>query len=247
MAWAVATAGRVDPGAGAGARAGRGPAVARRRAWQASSAAATCPAGAFGEALADELLAPMDDLFQRYQAALARWPLARRRRAGDPLAGGASKGRAGTRRLAGRRAPRWRRPALAGSCSKRAIWSRTGATVATRSFATGSGTWRCTWQCRRAADDAYRQQGRRCRIAPARCRAGRARMLAELLAAWQQGMCRPLPLAAKTAFAYLKAGSDAARTEYEGGLSAAGRSRERRVSAARVSRFCRPVARRRVL
>ena len=42
-------------------------------------------------------------------------------------------------------------------------------------------------------------------------------LLAELLAAWQQGMCRPLPLAAKTAFAYLKAGSDAARTEYEGG------------------------------
>ena len=30
--------------------------------------------GAFGEALAEELVEPMDDLFARYQAALARWP-----------------------------------------------------------------------------------------------------------------------------------------------------------------------------
>jgi exodeoxyribonuclease V gamma subunit len=32
------------------------------------------PGGAFGDALADELLAPLDDFLERYQRALARWP-----------------------------------------------------------------------------------------------------------------------------------------------------------------------------
>ncbi len=42
--------------------------------------------------------------------------------------------------------------------------------------------------------------------------------LTALLAAWQVGMCRPLPLAAKTALEWLKAGDAAkARTTYEGG------------------------------
>ncbi|MCM8611085.1 MAG: exodeoxyribonuclease V subunit gamma [Candidatus Accumulibacter sp.] len=34
------------------------------------------PAGAFGEVLGEELLAPLDDLFARHRQALARWPLA---------------------------------------------------------------------------------------------------------------------------------------------------------------------------
>jgi hypothetical protein len=47
--------------------------------------------------------------------------------------------------------------------------------------------------------------------------------LTALLAAWQDGMCRPLPLAAKTALEWLKAGdASKARTTYEGGFNQAG-------------------------
>ncbi len=47
--------------------------------------------------------------------------------------------------------------------------------------------------------------------------------LTALLAAWQVGMCRPLPLAAKTALEWLKAGdTPKARTTYEGGYMQTG-------------------------
>ncbi|HSO83814.1 exodeoxyribonuclease V subunit gamma [Thiocapsa sp.] len=47
--------------------------------------------------------------------------------------------------------------------------------------------------------------------------------LTALLAAWQLAMCRPLPLAAKTAFEWLKAGdASKARTTYEGGFMQTG-------------------------
>ncbi|MFM8332263.1 MAG: exodeoxyribonuclease V subunit gamma [Candidatus Methylumidiphilus sp.] len=48
--------------------------------------------------------------------------------------------------------------------------------------------------------------------------------LAVLVQAWRGGMCRPLPLACKTAFAWLASNgdSDAARREYEGGYNTTG-------------------------
>ncbi|UHD17479.1 exodeoxyribonuclease V subunit gamma [Thiocapsa bogorovii] len=47
--------------------------------------------------------------------------------------------------------------------------------------------------------------------------------LTALLAAWQEGMCRPLPLAAKTALEWLKAGDTSkARATYEGGYMRTG-------------------------
>lgn len=46
--------------------------------------------------------------------------------------------------------------------------------------------------------------------------------LDELVAAWRQGMARPLPLACKTAFAWLDGGEDAARAAYHGGYQYGG-------------------------
>jgi hypothetical protein len=109
------------------------------------------PGGAFGEALADELLAPMDALFS---AIRRRW------RAGRSCVDGEEEIRfqaacrragAGDRRLAGWHSAAMALAGAAGSFWKAAIWSRTAITGARRSFATGSAPGAAA--CRRAADD----------------------------------------------------------------------------------------------
>ena len=176
------------------------------------------PAGAFGEVLADELLLPMDDLFQRYQAALACWPLLV---AGEQEIG-LQVERAGQRlELAD-----W----LGGV--RRDAAGRPGQVVLETSDLVKDKSYRGDkvirhWLRHLALHLAVHPSAGPLttrivskvgdvELPPLAVEQARA-LLAELLAAWQQGMCRPLPLAAKTAFAYLKAGSDAARTEYEGG------------------------------
>lgn len=55
---------------------GADPQAARARALRAMYARGEFPAGALAELLADELLAPMDEVLQCYRDALARWPAA---------------------------------------------------------------------------------------------------------------------------------------------------------------------------
>ncbi|WP_366144048.1 hypothetical protein [Candidatus Accumulibacter sp. ACC012] len=70
--------------------------------------------------------------------------------------------------------------------------------------------------------------------------------LSVLLAAWHRGMREPLPLAARTAFDFLKGGGDAAGKTYEGAFPASGRGQDRRLSAACLSRLCGADCKRRV-
>lgn len=170
------------------------------------------PGGAFGDALADELLAPLDDFLERYQRALARWP---------SLVDGEEEIRfqisAEEQELA---IAGW----LGGIRSDGA--GRRGRVVLETSDLVKNNQYRgekvirhwvghlalhlaggplSTEIVSKAGDVTLPPLT----IEQARCHLGK------LLLAWQQGMQRPLPLAARTAFAYLKGGDDAARKEYQ--------------------------------
>ncbi|WP_295391950.1 exodeoxyribonuclease V subunit gamma [uncultured Thiodictyon sp.] len=170
-------------------------------------------AGAFGEALAAELVAPMDDLFERYQKALARWPQAIedeapiRFQAADPqlppLAdwlGGLRVNAAGER---GRvvlessdlvKDKQYRGEVIIRHWVMHLAGHLTGAPLTTQVIS-------------KVGD---------VELKPLTIEQAQA-LLTDLLAAWHAGMRQPLPLAAKTAFAWLKAGNEsAARKVYEG-------------------------------
>lgn len=177
-------------------------------------------AGAFAEAMADELAAPMDDLFGRYAAALARWPIAaerdlelRCRSAATGLeiedwlrdlrlddAGGRGRIALDSGDLVKDRKYRhhalirhWL-PHLAAQLDGCATTSLIVGKVGSVEFAP---------------------------LTPEQARAH----IEDLLAAWREGMRRPLPLAAKTAFAWLETrtkGGDAARLAYEGSYNVPG-------------------------
>ena len=170
--------------------------------------------GAFGELLAEELVEPMDDLFARYQAALARWPHAVE--ADEPIRleaeiagqvlevadwlGGMRVDEAGQR---GRvvletsdlvKDKHYRGEVLIRHWVTHLAGHLTGQSITTQVIS-------------KAGDVELR---------PLEIDLARG-YLSDLLKAWQEGMRRPLPLAAKTAFEWLKGGNEAtARSMYDG-------------------------------
>lgn len=193
--------------------------------------------GGFGEVLAEELMAPMDELFQRYAAALSRWPLVSAEeeeiRFAVTVDGEALQ------------IADW----LAGL--RRNSAGARGRVVLEASDLVTNGEYRGErlighWLTHAAAQLAGEPMTTEViskvgEVTLAPLAPGQAENhLATLLTAWQQGMRRPLPLAAKTAFAWLRAmpsalaahGVDeehlleqarkAARSVYEGGFGQAG-------------------------
>ncbi|MCP5228870.1 MAG: exodeoxyribonuclease V subunit gamma [Candidatus Accumulibacter sp.] len=171
------------------------------------------PGGGFGDALADELLAPMDELFARYQDALARWPLAlegeqeirfQAEVEGQPLEladwlGGMRSNGAGERgRVVLESSDLVRNRHYRGDRLIR-HWVRHLALQ----LAGGPLT---TLVLSKVGDVEL----------PALEPAQAASHLNALLAAWQRGMRGPLPLAARTAFEFLREGIDKACETYEG-------------------------------
>ena len=178
------------------------------------------PAGAFGEALGDELLAPLDDLFARYRQALERWPLAV----------------AGEHELC-------LEAAIAGQPLQIADWlggvRSDGAdnlgqvVVDSRELMDGQ---------RVRGDNVVRHWlrhlGMQVAVGPlTTLLVGKqgdielaplppdeaAALLRQLLLAWHDGMRRPLPLAVRAAFAWLLSGSEEdARKVYDGGEQQSG-------------------------
>ena len=170
-------------------------------------------AGASGEALAAELVAPMDDLFERYQKALARWPRTIeeeapiRFEAADaqlpPLAdwlGGLRIDAAGER---GRvvlessdlvKDKQYRAEVIIRHWVMHLAGHLAGAPLTTQVIS-------------KVGD---------VELKPLTIEQAQA-LLSDLLTAWRAGMRQPLPLTAKTAFAWLKTGQEsAARKVYEG-------------------------------
>ncbi|WP_291992647.1 exodeoxyribonuclease V subunit gamma [Candidatus Accumulibacter sp. ACC003] len=188
--------------------------------------------GGFGAVMAEELVAPMDELFERYAAALARWPQSdgeedeirfaatldgERLELADWL-GGLRRNSAGAR---GRvvlessdlvKDKQYRIEKLIGHWLAHLAGQLAGEPLSTEVIS-------------KVGDVTFHPLAA----------AAAVTHLTTILAAWQQGMRRPLPLAAKTAFAWLKALPDtsaasganeerllekagkAARAAYEGG------------------------------
>jgi exodeoxyribonuclease V gamma subunit len=176
--------------------------------------------GAFGEAVAVDLVAPMDDLFARYQAALDRWP--------QPLADEAE-----IRFQAELPEPV---PELADGLGgiRTDAEGRRGRVLIEASDLVKNGHYRGEklirhWVAHLALHLAggplttlVLSKAGEVELKPLSVEEAKAH-LTVLLAAWQEGLCRPLPLAAKTAFEWLKAGdASKARTTYEGGFNQTG-------------------------
>jgi exodeoxyribonuclease V gamma subunit len=177
------------------------------------------PGGGFGEALADDLLAPMDELFTRYQAALARWPLVvegeeeirfQARVEGQELEladwlGGIRSDGAGQR---GRvvlessdlvKDGHYRSERLIRHWVRHLALQLAGGPLTTLVLSKVGDVELAAVEAAQAAAH-----------------------LSVLLAAWHRGMREPLPLAARTAFDFLKGGGDAAGKTYEGAFRQAG-------------------------
>lgn len=177
------------------------------------------PAGGFGEALSDDLLAPMDELFTRYQAALARWPLVlegeeeirfQARVEGQDLEladwlGGIRSDGAGQR---GRvvlesgdlvKDGHYRSERLIRHWVRHLALQLAGGPLTTLVLSKVGDVELAALEAAQAAAH-----------------------LSVLLAAWQRGMREPLPLAARSAFDFLKGGSDAAGKTYAGAFRQAG-------------------------
>ncbi len=177
------------------------------------------PGGGFGEALVDDLLAPMDALFERYRAALACWPQA----------------------LEGEEEIRFA-ALVDGQVLEIADWlgniriddaGLRGRVVLESSELVKNGHYR--------GDRLIRHWVRHLALQlaggplttrvlskvgdvelPALERGLAESHLNTLLRAWQRGMREPLPLAARAGFDFLKGGGDAARKTYEGAFQQAG-------------------------
>ncbi len=178
------------------------------------------PGGAFGEALADELLAPLDGLFERYRQALARWPLlapaaeelrltavidGQPLQIADWLAGVRSDGSGGRGRVVIDSSELVQGRLVRGERVLR-HWLRHLALQVTGGPLT-------TLLVGRQGD--VELAGLLPEEAESRLR--------QLLQAWQDGMRRPLPLALRAAFAWLDSGSEEeARQAYDGGYQRPG-------------------------
>ncbi|MBU4610790.1 exodeoxyribonuclease V subunit gamma [Achromobacter sp. GG226] len=177
------------------------------------------PPGGFGPATARELAAPMDDVFARYQAALARWPLAapdeavqlETRAPDEPVA------------LADwltllRTAPEGTRGRVLLESSDLVKNGQYRRERVVRHWVTHlaahlHGEALTTVVISKVGD---------VELAPLDPDEARQHLRA-LLLAWREGMRRPLPLATRTAFAWLHGENpDKARAEYEGGYAQPG-------------------------
>jgi exodeoxyribonuclease V gamma subunit len=177
------------------------------------------PGGAFGDALADELLAPLDDFLARYQRALARWP--------SPVAG--------EQEIRFQVSSQGQELAIAdwlGGLRSDGAGRRGRVVLETRDLVRNhqyrgekvihhwvehlalhlAGGPLSTDIVSKVGDVTLPPLT----IEQACCH------LEKLLLAWQQGMQRPLPLAARTAFAYLRGGDDAARKTYQSAYQSLG-------------------------
>jgi exodeoxyribonuclease V gamma subunit len=172
--------------------------------------------GGFGHAMAAELVLPMQNLFERYSAALARWP----------------------QRLEDEEAVSFR-VTLSGQRLEIADWvgdirldedGQRGRVILETSDVVKDGHYRGEkvihhWVTHLALNVAGCPLSTRIvskvgeiEFKPLDCHQSEFH-LTTLLAAWQQGMCRPLPLAVKTAFAWLgSTKEEALRVIYEGGV-----------------------------
>lgn len=170
--------------------------------------------GAFGEAMAEELLAPMDHLFERYLKALERWP----NPVEDEAVLFAVTIDGETRELVD-----WLTDIRADALGRR------GRVVLETSDLVQNNRYRGDrlirhWVTHLAAH-LTGESLRTLAVSPAGevelrpLAVGDARAhVARLLTAWHEGTRRPLPLAAKTAFAWLKDADPAgARKVYDGG------------------------------
>jgi exodeoxyribonuclease V gamma subunit len=185
--------------------------------------------GGFGEVIASELMAPMPDLFERYRGALARWPQALEGQFEVALETTLEDGRT----LA---IDDWIDDLREGPDGTRGrVILDAGTLVKDRQYR-GERLipyWVAHLAAQLAGDEVTTMVVSKVggvEFAPLSQTAARAHLLA-LLRAWDEGMRRPLPLAARTAFAWLRklpdgvanaAGAppeawDAARVVYEGG------------------------------
>jgi exodeoxyribonuclease V gamma subunit len=176
--------------------------------------------GAFGEALAEELAAPMADLFQRYQEALARWTQLVE---AEEAVQFAIQIEGQTLELAD-----W-----LGAIRRDAAGQRGRVVLEISDVVLGS-QYRGDKLIRHWVDHLAGHLGGEpltttilskigdVTLAPLDPEQARGH-LTTLMAAWHAGMCRPLPLAVKTAFEWLKGQkADAARKTYEGGYQRMG-------------------------
>ncbi|HEY1610417.1 MAG TPA: exodeoxyribonuclease V subunit gamma, partial [Paraburkholderia sp.] len=166
--------------------------------------------GGFGEVIAGQLMEPMASLFERYRGALARWPeplagqyeitldtpLEGRASQEDPLRGALSLDdwiddlRAGADGMRGR------------------VILEPGTLVKDRQYRGDRliAYWVAHLAAQLAAGEVTTMVVSKVgdvEFAPLPLEVARAHLLA-LLRAWDDGMCRPLPLAARTAFAWLR-------------------------------------------
>ena len=168
--------------------------------------------GGFGEAKARELEEPMEPLFERYREALARWPRACE---AEEVRFRAAIGE-GAVELAD-----WLGDIRDDGAGMRArILLETSSLVSERKYR-GDRLVR-PWVEHLAAHvtggpltTVVISPAGEVELQPLAREEAEAR-LTELLAAWDEGMRRPLPLAVKTALAWLNGGATAARKEYEG-------------------------------
>ncbi|MEF8726797.1 MAG: exodeoxyribonuclease V subunit gamma [Accumulibacter sp.] len=197
-----------DIGAAGRARLG---AIARRGA---------LPAGAFGEALGDELLAPLDELFARYRQALARWPLAvagehelclevaiadEPLQIADWLGGVRSDGADHLGQVVVDSRELMDGQRVRGDAVLRHWLRHLGMQIAVGPLTTLLVGKQCDIELAPLPPDAA------------------AALLQQMLVAWHDGMRRPLPLAVRAAFAWLHAGSEEdARKVYDGGEQQSG-------------------------
>lgn len=177
------------------------------------------PPGGFGPATARELVAPMDDVFARYRAALARWPASLEDESVQAEAGPAGDAVF----LAD-----WLTLVRAGSDGSR------GRVLLESSDLVKNGQYRRERVVRHWVAHLAGHLGGKglttvviskvgdVELAPLDPDEAR-RHLHALLLAWRDGMRRPLPLATRTAFAWLHGDNpDKARAEYEGGYAQPG-------------------------
>ncbi|MBK8637856.1 MAG: exodeoxyribonuclease V subunit gamma [Chromatiaceae bacterium] len=176
--------------------------------------------GAFGEALAEELAAPMTDLFQRYQEALSRWP---RLVEAEEAVQFAIQVEGQTLELAD-----WLSAIRLDAAGER------GRVVLEISDVVLGRQYRGDKLIRHWVDHLAGHLGGEpltttilskvgdVTLAPLDPEQARGHFTT-LMAAWHAGMCRPLPLATKTAFAWLRGEKDGAvREAYEGGYQRRG-------------------------
>ena len=245
------------------------PAAAREACLGAIRRRGELAAGAFGERLATELAEPMEALFDAYAQALARWPRnvedefelrveavcdGVRLELADWLGGlrcseGEGEGGEGDGDDGGEGGDEAR---IAAGARAGAVPAASSAVIVLeRSDLVKDRHYRgeklirhwvrhLAWQCARGAVTTVVVSKKGVvALAPLEAAAA-AERLRDLLAAWQAGMCRPLPLAARTAFAWLRAqpgsalGGEMERRDGERGEQEEGSAAGKALAAART-------------